>query len=251
MAVLTFAELTWEDVHALAGARTVAILPLGALEAHGPHLPLATDVVIAEAMARAGAARLSAAGFQALLLPSLAYTAAGYAAGFAGTLSVSPGAVTQLIVDVARSLARHEVGWLALANAHLDPAHREALRAAVEAARGEGVTVIYPDIARRRLAQRLGDEFQSGACHAGRFETSIVQAARRELVREAVRATLPANPKSLSEAVAQGMATFEEAGGPRAYFGFPADASVAEGRATIVTLGEILAEAVLEADADR
>ena len=49
---------------------------------------------------------------------------------------------------------------------------------------------------------------------------------------------------SLSAAIRDGKRTFEEAGGPRAYFGWPADASADEGRATIATLGEILAEAV-------
>src|SRR2546422_6372108 len=53
MAVLDLAHLTWEEVRDLDRTKTVAIVPVGAVEAHGPHLPLATDVIIAEAMARA------------------------------------------------------------------------------------------------------------------------------------------------------------------------------------------------------
>jgi creatinine amidohydrolase len=68
----------------------VAILPTGAMEAHGPHLPLSTDVIIAEAMARDGAARLAARGMEAVLLPALAWTPAPFAAGFPGTLSIRP-----------------------------------------------------------------------------------------------------------------------------------------------------------------
>ena len=49
----------------------VPILPLGAIEAHGPHLPLHTDVIIAEAMATAGAERLAESGLHALLLPAV------------------------------------------------------------------------------------------------------------------------------------------------------------------------------------
>ena len=69
-------------------------------------------------------------------------------------------------------------------------------------------------------------------------------AARPEAVRESERVELADNPTSLSEAIRAGQATFEEAGGPRAYFGYPARASVEEGEATIDTLGAILQEAV-------
>src|SRR6266699_6531059 len=81
MAVLDLAQLTWEEVRDLDRAKAVAILPVGAVEAHGPHLPLATDVIIAETMARAAAARLATHGYDAVLLPPLAYTAAEFAAG--------------------------------------------------------------------------------------------------------------------------------------------------------------------------
>jgi creatinine amidohydrolase len=137
---------------------------------------------------------------------------------------------------------------LAIANAHLDPAHLASLHAAVEALRaGTALTVAFPDLTRRPWALRLGEEFKCGACHAGRYESSIVMAARPELVREEERAALPPNPASLSEAIRAGRRTFAEAGGPQAYFGAPGEATAEEGRATIAALGEILAEAVLEA----
>ena len=81
-----FADLTWRDVESLDRGRTVAILPVGAIEAHGPHLPLGTDTIIAAGMARAGAERIRAAGWGALLLPALPFTAAPFAASFAGTI---------------------------------------------------------------------------------------------------------------------------------------------------------------------
>jgi creatinine amidohydrolase len=96
----------------------------------------------------------------------------------------------------------------------------------------------------------LTDEFKSGACHAGRFEGSIVLAERPELVRDDVRRRLTAVTASLSSAIGEGKRTFEEAGGPRAYFGDPAAATADEGRTTIATLGAILADAVIEALAE-
>jgi creatinine amidohydrolase len=248
MPLREWGTMTWEEARDLDRARCVAVLPLGAIEAHGPHLPLATDVVIAEAMARAGGERLAARGFHPLLLPSMAYSAAPFAEGFPGTLSVSPAAATALLLDLARALTARGVAALAIANAHLDPAHLGSIAAAVAAAREERcLPVVAPDLTRKPWASRLGEEFRSGACHAGRYEGSIVMAARPELVREEIRRALEANPVSLSTAIRAGTRTFEEAGGPRAYFGWPADATAAEGEATIAALGEILAEAVGEA----
>lgn len=243
MPVRSLSELAWTEVQALDPARVVPILPLGAIEAHGPHLPLGTDVIIAEAMARAGAERLTARGIVPLLLPALAYAPAPFAADFAGTISIDPQAVTATIQTVATSLSRHGIRCLALANAHFDPVQVRAIR---DATHGLEATVVFPDLTRRALAQRLTPEFQSGACHAGRYETSIVMAARPELVRETVRTALPANARSLTAAMAAGQATFAAAGGPDAYFGAPAEASAAEGRASIDVLGDLLAEAVLE-----
>ena len=247
MPIRELVELAWEEVRDLDRARTVAVLPAGAIEAHGPHLPLGTDVIIAEAMARAGAARIDSQGHSAVLLPPLAFTAAPFGAGFAGTISVAPATVTALVLDLARELTRHGFAALAIANAHLDPAHLGALADAVKQAREQRLLpVVCPDLTRRQLASRLTDEFRSGACHAGRFEGSIVLAARPDLVREPVRRDLAPNPASLSTAIRNGARTFEEAGGPRAYFCWPADATAEEGRATIDALGHILADAVRE-----
>ena len=247
MAIPVWTELTWEEVRDLDRARSVAVLPVGAVEAHGPHLPLGTDLVIAEAMAREGAARLVERGFQAILLPSVPFTAAPFAAAFPGTLAVSAETVTALVLDLARELTRQGLAALAVANAHLDPVHRGALAAAAERARAAGLhPVIFPDLARKPWAPRLTEEFRTGACHAGRFEGSIVMAERPALVRREIQDALPANPASLSDAIRKGATTFEEAGGPRAYFGWPADASAEEGRASIEALGRILCDAVLE-----
>jgi creatinine amidohydrolase len=243
--VQPLAAMTWEEARDAAGPGSVAILPVGAVESHGPHLPLETDVIIAQAMARSGAARLAGRGVPAVLLPSLAYTAAGFADGFPGTLSVRPETVTALLLDIAAALARQRFGMLAIANAHLDPAHLASLDAAVSAIRRDvGIAVAFPNLAAKPWALRLTDEFKSGACHAGQFETSIVLAECPELVRRDIMAALAPNPASLSRAIRDGKQSFAEAGGPRAYFGFPAQATKEEGRATIEVLGAILDEAI-------
>jgi creatinine amidohydrolase len=245
MPVHRFAELTWEEVRDLDRLSAVAVLPIGAVEAHGPHLPLGTDVVIAEGMARACAEGISGAGRPALILPPLWYTAAGFAGNFPGTIAVDGAVVSNLIIQIATSLREQDIRTLAIANAHLDPAHLASLRQASEAA-PQGTRIVVLDLTRRRVAERLTEEFRTGACHAGRFEGSIVLAERPDLYRAEVAADLEPNPSSLSTAIRDGHETFEQAGGPRAYFGWPAEATADEGRATVRTLGHLLAEAILD-----
>jgi len=135
-----------------------------------------------------------------------------------------------------------------VANAHLDPVHLGAIAEAERRAREEGLLpIVCPDITRKPWALRLTEEFRSGACHAGRYEGSMVLAERADLVREEIRKELPPNPASISKAIRSGARTFEEADGKRAYFGWPAEATAEEGRTTIEALGSILAEAVVEA----
>lgn len=246
MPVHRLAEMTWEEVRDLERDNTVIVLPTGATEAHGPHLPLGTDVIIASAMARSGAEKLAATGWLPLLLPAMTYTAAPFAEAFPGTVSVTPAVAVSTIVEVARSFARHGFRFVALANAHFDPAHLASIHGAVDTLATEAnLTTIFPDVTQRPWASRLTAEFKTGACHAGQYEGSIVLAERPELVRNEIRVTLPDNPASLSQAIIDGKRSFEAAGGERAYFGYPASATAEEGRQTVDVLGTILCEAVL------
>ncbi|GMV05661.1 MAG: creatinine amidohydrolase [Gemmatimonadota bacterium] len=243
MPIHALADMTWEEVRDLDLGRCVAVLPVGAMEAHGPHLPLSTDVVIAGAMARACAEELSAEGWTAVLLPPLWATRAGFAEAFPGTVSVGAATVTALVREIAASLAAQGLPLLAVANAHLDPEHLASLEAAASEAVG-GLRVVFVDLTRRAAAVRLGEEFRTGACHAGRFEGSVVLAEAPGLVRTEIAEALEPNPASLSDAIREGKRSFHEAGGPRAYFGWPAGATAEEGRETVRVLGALLAEAV-------
>lgn len=243
-------ERTWPELQDSASGSRVAILPLGAVEAHGPHLPLVTDGVIAAAMAGSAAGRLRGQGIEALVLPRFDYAPAPFAAGFAGTVSIRPQTLTALLVDIGCGLTGVGVEVLAIANAHLDPAHLGAIKAAVvkldEMDRREAPAVAFADLTRRRWAERLSEEFRSGACHAGRYETSVVLECCPALVRDEIRRGLEALPISLSHAIAEGRTSFEAAGGADAYFGDPAAATAAEGRETIEALGRILTDCVSE-----
>lgn len=226
----------------LAGAW--ALLPLGSCEAHGPHLPLDTDVRISEEMAVRAARRLVEAGTPAVVLPTLPYGVTTSAGPFPGTLTIPGELVGALIVEVLASAAAQGAVGFALVNSHFEPAHITALFAAVEAVRARtGLPVVYPNLASRRYASRLGAEFQSGACHAGSFETSLILAVRPDLVSDA-RHALPEVAIDLAAALRAGAKDFKEMGATQGYFGQPAAASAGEGNTLYEEMAGILVDAV-------
>src|SRR5262249_20045456 len=150
--------------------------------------------------------------------------------GFTGSVSISAGTATALARDILRSLVKQGFNRIAIANAHLEPAHIATLRAACDAVKAEtGVEIAFPDVTRRRWAQMLTEEFQSGACHAGQYANSSVMTRGPELVGEEIRPALEPKLFSLSQAIRAGARGFLEIGGDQAYFGTPAAATAEEG----------------------
>jgi creatinine amidohydrolase len=237
------AALSFRDAERLLQRGAVALLPTGATEAHGPHLPLSTDVVISLEAARRAAAVLAAEDRTALVLPPLAYAVTEFAASFSGTVSLPFETAMALVRDVIRGAMRTGFRGVVVCNAHLEPENLRALREGVAAANGAGARAVFPDVTKKPHALRLGEEFRSGACHAGRYETSLVLAAEPTLVKDADMKALPPNASSLSRAIKEGKASFLEAGGPEAYFGWPADATAAEGTTLYAELADIFASA--------
>ncbi len=231
------AKLTFEEARALFAQNPVALWPVGSTEPHGPHLALNTDVIIAEGMADRAATLLLARGDAAVILPSLPLGVTEFGRDFTGALSVPPEALIAMVVGVARSLKRDGARALVLINAHLEPGQLRALTdAAHQASALTGLPTCFPDKTRPAIARTLGDEFKSGACHAGQYETSMVLAVEPTAVRSQLANALPRVDISLSRAIRAGMTSFKDAGGTRAYFGAPALATAQEGQERLVTL---------------
>ena len=189
----------------LAAGPVIALVPVGSTEPHGPHLGLGTDVAISRAACVRAVEVLAAAGRAAVIAPAVPYGVTECAAGFAGAVSVPGPVLTAFVGAVCDGLVAQGFAQVALVNNHLEPAHDAAIRA-VTAGRPQ-VVIACP--LTRRWARTLSAEFKSGACHAGRYETSIVLAAEPALVDEAARAPLAPVPISLSEQLGKGVKTFD------------------------------------------
>ena len=240
---LHYAELTSPAAGELRGAATtVLLLPVGAVEPHGPHAPLDTDSIISAAVAEAAARELAAEpGLRVLVLPPIRYGVTRYAAAFPGAVSISESTLEALVTEVCGSVREHGQPHVVIVNSHFEPEHVRALRRAAERS---GAVLL--DLTRRRAAERLTAEFRSGAAHAGRYETSIVLAARPDLVDGERMRTLPPHFVDMPAAIASGKTDFVAMDMHDAYCGAPAEASAAEGASTLATLTTMLVELIRE-----
>ncbi len=117
MTLVHWQDLTTEDFHDLDPARTVAVLPLGAIEQHGPHLPLSTDAVIAEEMARR-ALELVPVDVPALLLPTMSVGKSNEHVAYPGTLTLGAKTLLDLWLEVGESVHRAGLAKILFVNAH-------------------------------------------------------------------------------------------------------------------------------------
>jgi creatinine amidohydrolase len=214
------------------------LLPLGAVEKHGPHLPLDTDTRLAVALAHRVAPRLGAE-----VAPAFTGTAASYAADFEGTVHVPPDQEQRALVEAVLGILDRGAARVVLVNLHFDPAHMGAIEGAlVEVEAKDPGRARFPDFTRRRHAQRIGGEFATGACHAGEFETSLLLAIAPEAVQPF--AHLPPRMVDLAQAIRAGKRSFREVGLEQAYCGHPATATRGEGERLLAVLADIVVDEV-------
>ena len=260
--MIRLAECTSPAARRLAAdERALVLLPLGAVEQHGPHLPLLVDWLGAEEIARRIAPHLTRAGYRVILAPALPYGASPLAQRWPGTVSLSRATLVRLIVEVVRGLARTGFRRFVLTNYQADGEH---LRAMAEArARLRGVQVLFagfdPDAGasspmvnpRVRALMRSPEPLREW--HSGELETSLMLSRRPDLVRRSLARRLPPAWVDVHGALARGARRFEDiAPGGAGYFGWPAAARARTGERVMRLRGQLIARALLAAlDAPR
>lgn len=241
-------ELAWPEVRALLDdpAKCVLLLPMGAVEPHGPHAALSTDTIISVAICeRAARMLLNDPEVIAVVAPPVGYGVTRYAAAFPGTIGIREETLETVVLDICRSAIETGFRRIAVVNNHFEPEQVSAVRRAIDELDAvPGARVGHLDLTRRRYAARLGDEFRSGSCHAGRYETSLVLAERPEVVDSAAMAALEPLPVDMPRQIAAGHTDFLAMGMADAYCGSPAMATAAEGEELFATLAQMLVDLV-------
>jgi creatinine amidohydrolase len=202
-----YEQRTSADIGAVAGG--LAVVPVGATEQHGPHLPLATDTLIATAVGEAIVARTPGL----VLGPVLALGCSQHHMAFPGTVSLGVPTFVATVTDVCRALAAARLD-VVLLNAH--GGNRAPLGVALAELAAEGIRA-YALTYWELLADVAEAEFADpAACgHACALETSLMQHLHPELVRDDLipaGATSPAwpDPHMFSIDAVQVVRPFEE-----------------------------------------
>jgi creatinine amidohydrolase len=165
------ARMSTTDIAALPKESTVVVQPIGAVEQHGPHLPVMTDAFIAERIA-GRAAELAPAG-QVVVLPPLSYGKSNEHAGWPGTVTLSAGTLLAVCEDVGRSLAASGFTRLAFVNGH--GGNPSSLDVAARDIRTETGLLVFP-VTTGRLGVPEGLDLPDAefSIHGGHVETSVM-----------------------------------------------------------------------------
>lgn len=220
------AGATWPE----ASPHAWVLIPLGSTEQHGPHLPMATDAIIAEAVACAAAPGIrEQARCPVVVAPTLPYGASGEHQDFPGTLSIGHHGLQVFLIELIRSAST----WaerIVLVNAH--GGNEPTLSAIVRQMRGEGHGVIGAGCG---LAAPTDS-------HAGHDETSVMLHLRPDLVRGAL--AQPGNLAPIEELMPRLRAEGVRAVAPSGVLGDPTGATAQAGRALLLEIAQRLVRQV-------
>jgi creatinine amidohydrolase len=174
--------MTWQELAAAETAQWIAVLPIAAVEQHGPHLPLGVDAFVAEAYLARVRAALPAA-LPVTFLPMLTIGTSDEHRFFPGTLTLSADTVIRLLTEIGESVSRAGVRKLVIINSHGGNVPAIAI-AARELRVRLGLFVVACSWPRFGYPQDLFSvQERTHGVHAGDIETSIMLAHRPDAVR--------------------------------------------------------------------
>ena len=177
-------DLATTDLAGLDPESTLALLPVAAVEQHGPHLPLSTDLVINRGIVEAARAHL-APGVRVLVLPEQAVGDSLEHTAFRGTLSLPPELLLALWSEIGRCVARAGLRKLVIFNSHggqTGLVDQVALRLRVE----QRMLVVRANYFSFDVPEDLFDiDEVANGLHGGEVETAMMLHLRPDLVRQA------------------------------------------------------------------
>lgn len=238
----TMVEMTWQEVQAGADKGAIVLLPIGVVEAHGPHLDLSADFYLSTLNCRFLKQELESKGIGALIAPPFYWGISKDVAQYAGTFSVRPETMKGLLTDILTSLRSWGFRRIFVQNAHGDPLHIEMIKSAIAEANNTPDFKVYfmwelgIEVENNVVFPQMREDRYNPDYHAGAIETAQMVAFFPEKVRSDVAKTLKP----------------QDSFNPLAYCGDPAsfdsEINIAEFTLADVTLDVLKIEAILERD---
>ncbi|WP_435125252.1 creatininase family protein [Halobaculum sp. D14] len=173
---MQLADETWPELGEAFDRASTAVVPLGSTEQHGPHLPLATDALIAEALAEAAADRADL-----LCTPPVRIAVSEHHRQFHGTMWVEPGVFRDYVESFTRNLTYHGVDRVVYVNAH--GGNVQHLREVGRRLRRDETAYAVEWMWDESIPELVDDLFEHNGPHGGPKETAMVMHIAEELVR--------------------------------------------------------------------
>ena len=193
-----WSDLTTDEMRARDMACTIAVLPVAAIEQHGPHLPLGTDTIIAHGYLERVAARVPD-GLDVLVLPVQAIGKSGEHDAFPGTLTLTSETALRAWTEIGASVHASGCTKLVIVSSH---GGNSALIELVASALRERFDMVAVTTSWSRLGLPAGlfpeDEIRHGI-HAGGVETALMLALRPDLVRTDRVAAFPSRGRAMEQ----------------------------------------------------
>jgi creatinine amidohydrolase/Fe(II)-dependent formamide hydrolase-like protein len=172
-------ELTWPEARLRFKEVDIALLPVGSMEQHGPHLPLDTDAFDANHLVREVAAACSDP--KPLVLPLVSYGVSYHHGDFSGTINISPKTLSQLVYDIGMSAARNGITKLMIINGH--GGNIPALQFASQMINQDAHIFTCVETGETSERDVMAMIETPNDVHAGEIETSTTLAIRAHMVR--------------------------------------------------------------------
>jgi creatinine amidohydrolase len=258
--VIRLADCTHREAGALArDRRAVVLLPLGAIEQHGPHLPLSVDWLGAEEIARRLAPHLARRRYRPVLAPSIPYGVSTLAIGWSGTVSLSAATLRRLVGEIVEALAAPGFRRFVLTNYQADPDHLRSLgRVVRDLQRSCRLQVLVAGfapgapaenaMANPRVRALMRSATPEAEWHSGEVETSVMLSVAPGLVRRRIARGLAPTRVDFRGALRRGVTRFRDMH-PRGegYFGSPAVARPETGRRIMALRARLIADDIVRA----
>ena len=247
--------MTTEELGRLDAGRVIAILPVGAIEQHGPHLPVCTDACIGQGIALRALALLPES-LPVTVLPMLPVGKSDEHLAFAGTLTLSAETVARLWTEVGESIARAGLRKLVLLNSHGGQVSIMDIVARDLRVRHGMLVMAWSWFAARIPDSLFPEDEQRFGIHAGAIETSIMLHLRPDLVQmdkaqnfRSLMADMEKEGYRRLSAVGSGrMGWMAQDLHPSGACGDAADADAERGRALVEHAAQALVELLQEMD---
>lgn len=246
----TLLNMTWTEVQALDWANTVWVMVVGPTEQHGPHLPLGTDVFVAQAMAERVMRFIETeVGWSVVEVPGISYVPAVLSRHYPGSVSIRKRHYRVYLQDILGSYAANGLSQGILVSTHIDPPFvRETQAACLEINERYGVRFIHgyekfplEDLISGR-AENVFGQVVRGDVHAGVLESSAMLAVAPELVRHEVMVNL--SEQSVAFGQMAELQSFRDLGNGLGYTGKPPESEARYGEIWLEHYGSLFLDVV-------